>query len=257
MISADSLFVPSPSAYAESSEERPEWRVEVWVRTFALPVAPNRRVVGGGFRTMIGLEMEEVKARPVAVGRTSSASLALTRTRSSVGERQEAPVVPSLPRKPIATTSDSENALVPSFATSYVLRLRLTQPLHVPFSAAQLVETLHRHYKYGKRIARSSTASVAAGTVEENAYSFAKMVDRAPGPVDEVARLSKAHKLGKIQGGVVPLEENQDGIQGQAGRKGFRYTVRKAVSKAVGAVQSEREETAEDDRANWVTPFTG
>lgn len=254
MISADSLFVPCPSAYAESDEERPQWCVEVWVRTFALPVAPNRRVVGGGFRTMVGLELDEVKARP-APGRASSSSLSLTRTRSSIGERQDA--VPTVPRKPIATTSDHENALVPPFATSYVLRLRLTQPLQVPFSAAQLVETLHRHYKYGQRIARSSTASVAVGTVEENAYSFAKMVDRAPGPVDEVARLSKAHKLGKTTGGAVVHEEDRDDIQGQAGRKGFRYTVRKAVSKAVGVVQSEREETVEDDRANWVTPFTG
>jgi hypothetical protein len=166
-------------------------------------------------------------------------------------------VVPAVSRKPAATTSDHENALVPTFATSYVLRLRLTQPLHVPFTAAQLVETLHRHYKYGKRIARSATTSVAPGTVEENAYSFAKMVDRAPGPVDEVGRLSKAHKLGKTTGGAVLLSEDRDDIQGQAGRKGFRYTVRKAVSKAVGVVQSEREETVEDDRANWVTPFTG
>ncbi|GHJ88191.1 hypothetical protein NliqN6_4593 [Naganishia liquefaciens] len=259
MISADSLFVPAPTAYAESEQERPEWHVDVWVRTFALPVPPERRVVGGGFRTMIGLEMDEIKPRPAPAGRASSSSLALTRTRSSVGERQEALSVQTLPRKPIATTTDHENALVPSFATSFVLRLRLIQPLHLPFSAAQLVETLHRHYKYGQRIARSSTTSVAAGTVEENAYSFAKMVDRAPGPIDEVARLSKAHKLGKIRGGAAaPLDDDaDDGIQGQAGRKGFRYTVRKAVSKAVGAVQSEREETVEDDRANWVTPFTG
>jgi hypothetical protein len=84
------------------------------------------------------------------------------------------------------------------------------------------------------------------------------MVDRAPGPVDEVTRLSKAHKLGKTTGGApVVREEDREDIQGQVGRKGFRYTVRKAVSKAVGVVQSEREETVEDDRANWVTPFTG
>jgi hypothetical protein len=71
-----------------------------------------------------------------------------------------------------------------------------------------------------------------------------------------VTRLSKAHKLGRTTGaGVAVVREEGEDIQGQVGRKGFRYTMRKAVSKAVGVVQSEREETVEDDRANWVTPF--
>ncbi|KAI5449308.1 hypothetical protein NCC49_004810 [Naganishia albida] len=272
MISATTLFVPSASAYAASEQERPAWRVEVWVRTFALPVplGQGRRMVGGGFRTMVGIEMDEITpggggGRPAVQARMSStSSLALTRTRSSIAAPVEAPAVP---KKPVATTQDATNALVPAFASSYVLRLRLTNALQVPFTAAQLVETLHRHYKYGQRIARSSTASVAPGTIEENAYSFSKMIDRAPGPVDEVTRLSKAHKLGRTTGaaaaatragGVAPVcEEDREDIQGQVGRKGFRYTVRKAVSKAVGVVQSEREETVEDDRAAWVTPFTG
>lgn len=258
MISAGTIFIPSASAYASSDQERPQWRTEVWVRTFALPVplGQGRRVVGGGFRTMVGVEMDEFKpGRPVAQARASTSSLTLTRTRSTVTDKTAD--APQILKKPVATTMDSTNALVPSFASSYVLRLRLTNPLQVPFTAAQLVETLHRHYKYGQRISRSSTASVAPGTVEENAYSFCKMVDRAPGPVDEVTRLSKAHKLGKTTGGAAVVREEGEDIQGQVGRKGFRYTVRKAVSKAVGVVQSEREETVEDDRAAWVTPFTG
>ncbi|KAJ9094203.1 hypothetical protein QFC19_008055 [Naganishia cerealis] len=240
----------------------------------------KRWMVGGGYRTMVGIEMdEEVTATPSppVFGRTTSrasesgaTSLTLTRTRSSRYSHSghSGPAAPSLTRtttstsKPAATTSDSTNALVPTFTSSHVLRLRLPLPLYAPFTAAQLVETLHKHYQYGKRVGRSTSTSLAPGTIEENAYSFARMVDKAPGPVDEATRLSKAHKLGRTTMEGAPAigrvdERGGEDIQGQAGRKGFRYTMRKAVSKAVGAVQGEREDTVEDDRANWVTPFTG
>ncbi|KAJ9124379.1 hypothetical protein QFC22_001179 [Naganishia vaughanmartiniae] len=240
----------------------------------------KRWMVGGGYRTMVGIELDEQLVRPSLAMVTSRSSgvggtaLALTRTRSSRyshsgvtdNEQQQQQIAGStLPAKPAATSSDSTNTLLPTFTASHVLRLRLPIPLQTPFTAAELVETLHKHYQYGKRVGRSTTTSLAAGSVEENAYSFARMVDRAPGPVDEVARLSKAHKLGRTafwDGRAVPTvatpdERAGEDIQGQVGRKGFRYTMRKAVSKAVGAVQGEREDTVEDDRANWVTPFTG
>ncbi|KAJ9106419.1 hypothetical protein QFC21_001565 [Naganishia friedmannii] len=295
MVSASTSFVPAPSAYASSSAETPVWRVEVWVRTLTLPVPPvagalvvgkrggakqgqgKRWMVGGGYRTMVGIELDEEVVRPALstiASRSSGAggvALALTRTRSSRhthadvadNEHQQQTAVSTLPARPAATTSDSTNTLLPAFDASHVLRLRLPLPLHAPFTASQLVETLHKHYQYGKRVGRSTTTSLAAGTVEENAYAFARMMDRAPGPVDEAARLSKAHKLGRTafwDGRTVPPPDERgagEDIQGQVGRKGFRYTMRKAVSKAVGAVQGEREDTVEDDRANWVTPFTG
>lgn len=184
------------------------------------------------------LEVDEYRKRPAvaeAPALLQRSSSSLNGYRSSDGTNtSDTPVSRSVLRNP----------LLPHERVVDTLVLKFLQPLLLPITNEALVERLHAHLKNGKTVS-ASTRSPEPGTVEENALQLCKFAEKYPGPSDQEGCLSRPHKLDK----------SDDYANGEDAERHAKRPFRSGFSKIIGAVQSKRPETIDDERESWITPF--
>lgn len=253
----DSGIEPSPTAFdAFRSSPCPQFQLVVTFRFVELrSAAPSRKLnkhfetrrgreklsrylPGGAFRTILVLELDEWhNTQP-----TSAPSSELQRSASLAQRDRVASSTTAL--ADTSSCSLLRNPLLPSDRVTETLVLHFTRPITIPCTNEYLVERLHAHLKLGKQ-ARASSRAPDPGTEEENAATFSKLVDLYPGPIGKDAALSRAHKLDKAE----------DFVSGRSVERRRRHPIRRMTSKVIGAVQHSRQETVEDERESWITPF--